>query len=231
MVTSLSARRDAPGASASPVPAVCLGGCAFFGATDAAGPLLRLKAGAPVYRRGAAAHHCFKVLDGTVRISRVSADGQRQVLDFARAGETFGIELSDTFGADAEAVGDAVLLRCPRACISHLTAREENACRKLMAMLSGGLSAAQEHVMLLGRQSAKARVAAFLLRLAADETGDACVLTLAMRRQDIADYLGLTLETTSRMLTELKNDGLVAVPGRREIRIPSRRRLRALADR
>ncbi|MBI3676592.1 MAG: helix-turn-helix domain-containing protein [Proteobacteria bacterium] len=237
IATNVYSKGSRQGEGVSPVPAACASsGCEFFeraAHNKPLGPVLKFDRNGTVYRRGETAHYCYKVLEGAVRISRVLVDGHRQILNFVLPGETFGIELADHYTADAEAVRGAMLLRCPRGCISHLAAHEPVQCQKLMAMLSDGMSAAQDHVILLSQQSALERVAAFLLRLAANNSedsgsGNARVIEVPMQRQDMADYLSLTLETTCRSLTELKNRHLVSIPNRRQIRIHSIGGLEAL---
>ena len=225
IATNVYLKGSRQGEGASPVPTACANsGCEFFekaAHNKPLGPVLKFDRNGTVYHRGEAAHYCYKVLEGAVRISRVLVDGHRQILNFVLPGETFGIELADHYTADAEAVRGAMLLRCPRGCISHLAAHEPVQCQKLMAMLSDGMSAAQDHVILLSQQSALERVAAFLLRLAANGSGNARIIEVPMQRQDMADYLSLTLETTCRSLTELKNRRLISIPNRRQIRIHS----------
>lgn len=223
----------------SPVPAACEGGCRFFvddlskeaAIHHAAGPAITYGKNEVVYRQGEKAAHCYKVVEGAVRVSRVLMDGHRQVLNFVLPGETFGLELSDSYTADAEVVRNALLLRCSRACIMHLTDAETEKRRKMMAMLSDGMSAAQEHVVLLGQQSARERVAMFLLRLAHHaRIEDRGMIEVPMGRQDMADYLGLTLETTCRTLTDLKTRGVISIPNRRQIEVRSLTGVQAAAE-
>jgi CRP-like cAMP-binding protein len=171
------------------------------------------------------------VLEGAVRLTRILMDGHRQVLEILLPNDTFGIEITDTYTATAEAVSDVTLLRCPRACISRLHDESPEMQRSLVTMLSKGLTAAQDHVMMLGHQGAKARLASFLLRLmdaSGGKEGEA--MELPAGRQDLADYLGLTIETTCRTLTDLKLAGLISIPNRHQLVVRNKNSLWSLAE-
>jgi CRP-like cAMP-binding protein len=218
------------------VPLACAHGCRFFeqcankGAESAAqGPLLKFSRRQPIYSEGDVAHHCYKVIEGAVRATRILSDGHRQILDFFLPGDTFGLELTRTYGATAEAVGDVVLLRCSRACIDRKS--EVDYAREIVAMLSKSLCAAQEHVAMLGHQGAKERVANFLLKLARGQgRGAGETLELPIGRQDIADYLGLTIETTCRTLSDFKAARVITAPNRHQIVIRNMERIESIAD-
>jgi CRP/FNR family nitrogen fixation transcriptional regulator len=220
-------------------PSACSGRCRFIedgstfaGAeTAAAAPYLKLTRHSTIYSRGERALFSYTVMEGAVRLSRLLMDGHRQVLEILLPNDTFGIESSDTYEVTAECISDVILLRCPRACIARLSEEKPEMRRSLTRMLNRGLSAAQDHVMMLGHRGAKARISAFLLRLL--ETGRARrggALELPIGRQDLADYLGLTIETTCRTLTDLKHSGVIAIPNRHEIVVRSRSALQAFAE-
>ncbi len=215
-------------------PFGCAEGCQFFqqGActkTEVRGPVAKFARKQPIYSEGDAATHCYRVIEGAVRVSRILSDGHRQVLDIFLPGDTFGIEVAERYAATAEAVGDVVLLRCPRTCIEHRSQVDHR--REMLAMLSRSLSAAQDHVAMLGHQGAKERVASFLIRLAHDQSrGANQALDLPVGRQDIADYLGLTIETTCRTLTELRASQVISAPSRHQIVIRNFSRLEAVAE-
>jgi CRP/FNR family nitrogen fixation transcriptional regulator len=227
-------RASAIAAAQSERPFACAAGCPFFqqGACkkmDTGGPLARIARKQLIYSEGDAAAHCYKVMEGAVRVSRILSDGHRQVLDIFLPGDTFGIEVAETYGATAEAVGDVVLLRCPRACIDHRSEVDHR--REMLAMMSRSLSAAQDHVAMLGHQGAKERVAAFIIRLAQGQNrGANQLLDLPVGRQDIADYLGLTIETTCRTLTDLKTNLVISAPSRHQLVIRNMARLEAVAE-
>ncbi len=234
--TFASTNRTPTGSTPMDMPLSCAHGCRFFEQCDlkgtavaAHGPLMKFARRQPIYSEGDAAHHCYKVVEGAVRATRILSDGHRQILDFFLPGDTFGIELTRTYGATAEAVGEVVLLRCPRACIDRKS--EVVYARQMVAMLSKSLCAAQEHVAMLGHQGAKERVASFLLKLARGQgRGAGETLELPIGRQDIADYLGLTIETTCRTLSDFKASHVIAAPNRHQIVIRNMERIESIAE-
>jgi CRP/FNR family transcriptional regulator, nitrogen fixation regulation protein len=183
-----------------------------------------------IFAEGDAADRVYKVVHGVVRICKHTADGRRHIVDFALAGELFGIVEDSQHELTAEAVNDAVLVSYPRSRIDQLGAEDPNVGRHLLAHLYGNLITMQRHLLVLGCQDAKERLAWFLLRLA-KRTGVACggMLDLAMGRQDIADHLGLTIETICRTIRDLKNDGTVSVPSIHQLVLADMRTLRTLA--
>jgi CRP/FNR family nitrogen fixation transcriptional regulator len=168
-----------------------------------------------VYDEGDAADCVYKVVSGAVRAVRLLADGRRQIADFYLPGDVFGVELGERRRAAVEALGETVLLVARR---GLLAARPDHG-GGLWRLALRELQRSQDHVLTLGRRSASERVASLLIdlaeRLDADRTFD-----LPMSRQDMADYLGLTIETVSRTLTQLQADGLVALVGTRRVRLP-----------
>jgi CRP-like cAMP-binding protein len=179
-----------------------------------------------IFNEGDDARYSYKILEGGVRLCKVRPDGRRQIAEFLLPGDMFGFEVGDEHSLTAEALCDVVLMRCPRSHVERLSDESIDVRRKLMALLRRELSAAQEHLVMLGRQTAKERVASFLLLLAErNQADDGDALDLPMGRQDIADYLGLTIETVCRALTDLKKDGLIAIPNRHQVVI---RRIEAL---
>jgi CRP-like cAMP-binding protein len=194
-------------------------------------PLLTISRGTTIYSHEQPAHFCYKVIEGAVRLSRVLPDGRRQILEICLPGETFGLETSDTYSATAEAIGEVALLRCPRACIAELQDERPETRQAMLSMLSRGMCAAQDHVAMLGHQSAKERLACYLLRLAVGrEEQRPCTIRLPMGRQDMADYLGLTIETTCRSLSDLKAGRIISTPDRHRIVIHDMAGLEAIAE-
>lgn len=227
-----------PRTGASPVPAACSGGCRFFANEDgtraplpSAGPLLRLPRHTTIYERGDAAPYCYKVIEGSVRLSHILIDGQRQVLEICVPGDTFGIESNGAYSASAETIGETALLRCPRVCVLHLSDEQPELRRAMMDMLSRGLCTAHDHLTMLGHQSAKARVASYLLRFMSDRKPQkgAITIELPVGRQDMADYLGLTIETTCRSLSDLKSAKVIATPSRHRVVVYDRAALEGIA--
>jgi CRP/FNR family nitrogen fixation transcriptional regulator len=179
---------------------------------QALGTPLKLPRNAAVFSEGEPARQVYKVIGGAVRSCRVLRDGRRQIAHFHLAGEFFGLDWQGEHGLTAEAVADAVVVSYPRAALES-AAEDEPALQKLlMNLLAGGLAAAQDHVVMLGRQTAQERLAWFLLGIMRRSRNNPH-LELPMGRLDIADYLGLTIETVSRGFSQFRRDGLITVSG------------------
>jgi CRP/FNR family nitrogen fixation transcriptional regulator len=212
----------------------CDKGCRFFGeeacaqAVGQAGFIVDFARNETIYAKGHEARYSYKVIEGAVRLSRIFADGRRQIVAFFLPEETFGIELSEHYTSTAEAVGEVKALRCPRLCIAQMSAGDPDIGQKRLAMLGKSLADAERHVAMLGHQSAKERVASFLLALETERRAE--TLDLPLGRQDVADYLGLTIETTCRALSDLKRQKIVATPSRRRIVIRDLEALKAIAE-
>ncbi|HTQ15503.1 MAG TPA: helix-turn-helix domain-containing protein [Rhizomicrobium sp.] len=170
------------------------------------------------------------VAHGAVRHCRYAPDGRRHISDFSFAGDVIGLLECPDQPAAAEAVTDVTLLSWPRAAFDRLAARDMEVRQRMLCHLTAAHLDAQRHLFVLGCLSAKERVAAFLLRLA-DRLGVAPGRRIAipMCRQDIADHLGLTVETVCRAITHLRNLGAVCVPGPRHLILTDMPKLRALA--
>jgi CRP/FNR family nitrogen fixation transcriptional regulator len=179
------------------------------------------KAGEVIYAQGEAAGPLYLVEFGTVRICRLTADGRRQISAFHFAGEVFGFEAGSEHQSYAEAVdGTGIRVLRPN------TGNGYGAGVLSLALRS--LARAQDHLVLLGRMSATERMAAFLLDLR-ERQGDNLV-NLAMQRNDIGDYLGLTFETVSRVLRVLKDDKVIRLTRVDQVAILNPEALEALCD-
>jgi CRP-like cAMP-binding protein len=180
-----------------------------------------------IFGEGEPAEYLYKVVSGSVRSCKILDDGRRQVTGFHMAGEIFGIELDEEHQFSAEAVNDAVVLVVKRSAIIGLAARDANIGGELWAMTARELQRVQDHMLILGCMSAKQRVAAFLLRMALHSSrGDE--IELPMSRQDIADYLGMTVETVSRTMTQLEKDTAINLASSRRIVLRNRAALTTL---
>ena len=158
----------------------------------------------------------YRVISGAVRTTRLLSDGRRQVAAFHLPGDVFGLELGEAHRFSAEAVADCEIALIRRSAVERLAEWDGAAARRLWRLTARDLEQLQDHMVLLGRKSAVERVAAFLLEMAERApAGDG--LDLPMSRTDIADYLGLTIETVSRTLTQLERDGMIALPTSRHI--------------
>lgn len=179
---------------------------------------------AGIYAEEADAASVFLVVSGTVRICKYCCDGKRQISAFHMAGEVFGFEPGEEHRFDAEAVENCVLLAIRRSALVAQAAEDANLAQALWHLCARELQRAQEHMLLLGRQSAMERILSFLDSVA-ERRGDPTCVQLPMGRQDIADHLGLTIETVSRTMTQLAEAQAIVVEGIRRIRLgqtPSR---------
>lgn len=167
--------------------------------------------GATIYAQGDKAGPLFLVEFGSVRLCRMTAEGRRQISAFVLPGEVFGFEASGNHAFQAETVDCTGLRLLPPAC-------DAQSARDTLTLALRGLMQAQEHLLVLGRQSAVERVASFLLDLATRQNDDQTVY-LPMQRADIADYLGLTFETVSRTIGKLRDMNLIRLASVREIRL------------
>jgi CRP/FNR family nitrogen fixation transcriptional regulator len=181
---------------------------------------------AEIYGENEPAEYLYKVLSGAVRTYKVLNDGRRQIGSFYLPGDIFGLEVGDTHAFSAEAVADCKVLVIKRSALVALAGRDNGVARHLWTMAAAELQRAQDHIMLLIK-TAQERVAGFLMEMSARNSG-ANEVDLPMSRQDIADYLGLTIETVSRTLTQLENAGAIAVPTSRRIVLRSRGALNRL---
>lgn len=169
------------------------------------------EAGTTIYGQGDASGPLYMVEFGTVRLCRVSADGRRQISAFYFAGEIFGLEADQQRHFYAESV-DSTGIRVLR------PSQGDMFNQSMFQVALKGLTRAQEHLMVLGRQNGTEKVAAFLLDIADRQASDRYV-DLSMQRSDIADYLGLSFETVSRILTKLKCAGTIRIPHVKQIEL------------
>jgi len=170
-----------------------------------------------IFLEGGAAAHVYQIARGCVMLSKLLPDGRRQVVEILGAGDVFGFSPESTYHCSAESLTATSCTSFARAALEHTPALM---CR-LSSHLHLQLCALHEHVTLLGRKSAMERVATFLMRCIPGRGGQDCpgpqhvddgaLVRLAMTRQEIADYLGLTIETVSRLLSKLKRRGLVSI--------------------
>jgi CRP/FNR family nitrogen fixation transcriptional regulator len=180
-----------------------------------------------IYGQDENADLIYRVISGSVRTSRVLSDGRRQIGGFYDADEMFGVEAGPTHRYAAEAVSDCVVLVL-KASALRAAAGDEAFQRMVWAATNQELDRTQEHLLLLGRKTACERVASFLMGLADRRRTEA--VNLPMGRQDMADYLGLTIETVSRMLTQLQSALVVEFAGTRQFRIANRVALARMAE-
>ncbi|MCL7713982.1 Crp/Fnr family transcriptional regulator [Stenotrophomonas mori] len=171
--------------------------------------------GATLARTGEPRTHVFTVTEGALRLVRTLADGRRQVNGFVLPGDYVGLSGSDQHRYDIEAIAESRVCRVPAVQMRDLRQRYPHLERKLLQRACQELDAAHDNALALARLQPPERLADFLLRLAAREALQGQVgnrVALPMGRGDIADHLGLTMETVSRTFTKLRQQGLIALP-------------------
>ena len=164
--------------------------------------------------QGDLAASVYTVTGGTIRLYKLLPDGRRQVVGFLLPGDFLGLALSERYAFCADAVGPVTACRFARDAFTALTEAKPHLLRRLHAAATHELSLAQDHMVLLGRRTAEEKVAAFLVGVRDRSRrlgGGAVTIPLPMTRSDIADYLGLTIETVSRTISKLARAKAVLV--------------------
>jgi CRP/FNR family nitrogen fixation transcriptional regulator len=171
-----------------------------------------------IFCEGGNADYFYKLVSGVVRTCKFLADGRRQIDAFYVAGDIFGFETDGLHKLSAEAVTPCTVIAYRRTKLDVLADCDKALSRELLHFAMHGMAKAQEHSLLLGRRGAMEKVAGFLLAWAGNSANGKSI-TLAMTRQDIADYLGLTIETVSRTLSQLERDHIIELPSARQIQL------------
>jgi CRP/FNR family transcriptional regulator, nitrogen fixation regulation protein len=172
------------------------------------------------------AEYLYKVISGSVRTYKILSDGRRQVGGFYLPGDIFGLEFAHEHTLSAESVSDAKVLVVKRSALTALADRDPSVAQQLFALTGRELNRVQDRILLLIK-NARERVASFLLEMA-ERASENNTIELPMPRQDIADYLGLTIETVSRTLTSLETASAIEVsPSSRRIVLRNRAALTA----
>jgi CRP/FNR family nitrogen fixation transcriptional regulator len=183
---------------------------------DFIGTVMRYPPNVEVYGEGEPTDYFYKVLSGAVRTSKFLHDGRRQIGGFYLRDELFGLDFGDQHPFSAETITETKVLVIKRSSAISLSARNPEVAHQLFAMTARELQRMQDHVVLLIK-SAQERVATFLLEMADRNPTQEEVIELPMLRQDIADYLGLTVETISRTLSMLEASGAIKLATSRRI--------------
>jgi CRP/FNR family transcriptional regulator len=194
---------------------------------------IRVEAHKTIFTETDAAHHVFNVTTGAVKLYKLLADGRRQITGFMFPGDFLGVALNDFYAYSAEAITPVTMCRYERARLEALLDEYPSLEKRLLNITANELIAAQDQMLLLGRKSAEERLVSFLLGIArrAQRRGlPPEPVHLPMSRSDIADYLGLTVETVSRTFSRLKREGLIELEGSDQVRFASRKNLEAIAD-
>ena len=197
-----------------------------FGAMELMGSQMTFGPNEEIFGENEPAEYVYKVTKGAVRTYKILSDGRRQIGGFYLPGDIFGLEIGEEHQFSAEAINHAAVMVIRRSAVVSLAERDCEAARELWAFTGHELHRVQEHMMLLVK-SAQQRVACFLLEMS-ERLATTDALELPMSRQDIADYLGLTIETVSRTMTQLVSDRAIGLPSSRHIVLRNRGALRQL---
>jgi CRP/FNR family transcriptional regulator, nitrogen fixation regulation protein len=192
---------------------------------DLMGATMAYPRNSEIFGDGERAEYLYKVMSGSVRTYKILRDGRRQVGGFYLPGDIFGLEFADEHTLSAEAIGDTKVLVVKRTALNALAGRNASIAQQLFALTGRELRRVQDRILLLIK-NAEERVAAFLLEMA-ERASVGNIVELPMSRQDIADYLGLTVETVSRTMSSLETAGAIEVPTSRRIVLRNRDALRS----
>ena len=193
---------------------------------------LAVQPGETIFCEADPAEYLFNVTGGAVKVYKLLADGRRQITGFFFAGDFLGLAHHNMYAYTAEAIDEVRLCRFSRRKLEKLLELYPRLESRLLQTASNELASAQDQMLLLGRKTARERIATFLLALserARRQGRSGEQVTLPMSRGDIGDYLGLTMETVSRTFTMFKNDGSVEFMGARQVTLHDRRALCGLA--
>lgn len=193
---------------------------------DLMGGLMRFTRNTEVYGEDEPAEYLYQVISGTVRTYRMLDDGRRQIVAFYLPGDIFGIEAGDVHHSSAEAISESRVLVVKRSSVLARAEHQKELSKQLWTLTAQELERVQQHSLVL-IMSAEERVVGFLLEMASRSSGGMAI-ELPMSRQDIADYLGLTIETVSRTFTQLVQSGAIALETSRRVHFRNRAALNRL---
>jgi CRP/FNR family transcriptional regulator len=191
------------------------------------------EAGQAVFDEGDEPRFMYNLTEGIIRLVKLLPNGRRQIVGFVFPGDMLGLASHGAYTCSAEAIGTVKVCRFPREKLLGLLEEFPNLKSRLLDIAADELSEAQEQMLLLGRKSPVEKVSSFLWRLHKENMrcgGADNRIDLGMGRIDIADYLGLTIETVSRTFTKLRNDGVIRLEGANHVLIADEEALRDLAE-
>jgi CRP/FNR family nitrogen fixation transcriptional regulator len=165
-----------------------------------------------IFGQAEPAEYIYQVIEGAVRSHKLLSDGRRQIGAFHLPGDIFGLGSGESHRFTAEAIIDSTVRLVKRHSLERVAKNDPSMVRSLLKMMGDNLQHAENHLMLLGRQSARERVGAFLLEMNGRLKSQGAI-ALPMSRSDIGDYLGLTLETVSRALSAYQRQGYLKLAG------------------
>lgn len=195
-------------------------------------PVEKFDAGTAIFWERDPAKHVFEVVEGVLRIFKMLSDGRRVITGFLYPGDLIGISLQDRYLYSAEAVTPTKLRRFARNRFQEEIAHSPELRPQLLAHLCDEMAAAQDQMLLLARKNAEERVCSFLVNMVSRmrcQNDPQPLIEIPMTRLDMADYLGLTIETVSRTMTKLTSRGIITPSGRHNLVIRDLHELAALA--
>jgi CRP/FNR family transcriptional regulator, nitrogen fixation regulation protein len=216
--TTIDAASARPATARGTLPTVVSRG--LGGPIEMMGASMSFARNGEIYGESEPADYLYKIISGTVRTYKVLNDGRRQIGAFYFPGDIFGLESGEEHAFSAEAITDCKVLVIKRSAVVALAARDHEVAHQLWSLTGRELNRVQDHVLLLIK-TAQERVVSFLLEMAARMPVGKAV-ELPMSRQDIADYLGLTIETVSRTLSRLEDTAAIELPSSRRIVLRNR---------
>ncbi|MBR0695107.1 helix-turn-helix domain-containing protein [Bradyrhizobium lablabi] len=178
----------------------------------------KYSSGAEIFGEGDPAEHIYQVVSGAVRTQKLLSDDRRQIGAFYLPGDIFGLEDVATHRFTAEAITSTTVHLAKRECLDDVVKSDPSVLRIILAETNRNLMHVESHLLLLGRQNSLEKVAAFLLEMRLRST-EADVIHLPMTRRDIADYLGLALETVSRVFADLRSKKILRFDANRSRKV------------
>jgi CRP/FNR family nitrogen fixation transcriptional regulator len=193
----------------------------------------RYEIGTSIYRYNDPVEHWFRIVAGAARMSALTGDGRRHIVDFMLPSDFFGFAASGGRNFCVEAIIPGTLIaRYPRRSAERLADCDPQIARHIREVAFESIARLQRRTVILGRTRALEKVSAFLLEMAdRSHTAPTHAVYLPMSRYDIADYLGMAVETVSRTLTQLRSRAAIAFCAARQVQICNRGALEKFADR
>ena len=195
-----------------------------LGSLESMSTIARFSPGDLIYLRGDPADFWYRILSGACRKCAYGFDGSRQIVDFPRPGDLFGYDAQEVHAFSVEAIAsDTTVARYPRHNAERVADSDPQVARRIRELAFGAVLRVQRRLLILGRATALEKVSSFLLEMADSfRANSGGAVTLPMSRYDIADYLGMAVETVSRALTQLRTRRAIALRGVRRVQICNR---------
>jgi CRP/FNR family transcriptional regulator len=193
----------------------------------------RFEPGQTIVEEGQPADFLINVTSGMVKLFRTLSDGRIQIVGFLQRGDFLGVPMGGTYSIGAEAITPVDTCNFSRPPFERMLAEIPTLERRLFEIASTDVAAARDHLLLLGRKTARERVATFLnLMVAKARCGHASMpcIELPMTRMEIADYLGMTMETVSRVIGAFRNERLIAMKSPTEVTLLKPATLKQIAE-